>query len=63
MNDFVTIAQGARRQVQGVSLAPPWILLFRFLQNTIHAQCLTQIHSRLFSTDWNITAGVAAVHK
>ena len=36
--------KGARRQVQGGALAPPWILIFRFLQNTIHAQCLTQRH-------------------
>jgi len=40
--------KGARRQVQGGALAPPWILLFSVLQNTIHVQSLTQ---RQFSTE------------
>src|SRR6218665_4014723 len=35
-------AKGARRQVQDGTLAPPWILLFSFLQTTIHAHYCTE---------------------
>ena len=40
------MAKVSRRQVQGGALAPPWILLFSFLQNTIHAQSLIQSEIR-----------------
>jgi len=55
--------KGARRQVQGGALAPLWILLFRvllqLLQNTIHAQSLTQRDTViLYSTERNTTADI-----